>query len=363
MKVIKPLVCFYQEEQFIYSTNYVLHTCKPEQSINDFLNHLEKTYKDDLRVVQINFEYENQDLFKQQQALYQADKASVFILNQYEILSQKELFTKINNTLTLMNHEFKPLESKEDFTAKVEKIKTEIKLGRIYQVNLTAPLMSETTYTSEKIFKNYFLKFTGAYKALLPLARFDLISFSPELFLRKQSNKLKTQPIKGSLPHSADFEKDLIGNRKEEAELSMIVDLLRNDLNRLATDSQAVVTKHRELMQLGYIQHTFSEIEVETTKNLAEVLAATAPGGSISGCPKVESLKVIAELETYKRQAYTGALGWWKDNNFCLNLSIRTFIKKENQLYYHAGCGIVYDSDANKEWDEFLLKTGQLNVR
>jgi anthranilate/para-aminobenzoate synthase component I len=116
-------------------------------------------------------------------------------------------------------------------------------------------------------------------------------------------------------------------------------------------------------MQLGYIQHTFSEIEVETTKNLAEVLAATAPGGSISGCPKVESLKVIAELETYKRQAYTGALGWWKDNNFCLNLSIRTFIKKENQLYYHAGCGIVYDSDANKEWDEFLLKTGQLNVR
>lgn len=361
---MKPVVCFYQEDQFIYSTNYVLHTCSHSVSVTDFLQSIEKSYKDELKIIQVNFEFENSELFSHQKALYESDKASVFVINHYEILSQKELFSRINNTLTLMNHEFKPLEQKDSFIAKVNKIKTEISQGRIYQVNLTAPLVSETTYSSEKIFKNYFQKFSGAYKAFLPLKDYEIISFSPELFLKKQNNKLKTQPIKGSLPNEKDFQKGLIDNKKEEAELSMIVDLLRNDLNQVADeDSSAQVTLHRASMQLGYIQHTYSEIEVTSSKSLSEILQATAPGGSISGCPKIESLKVIAENEIYKRQAYTGCIGWWKDNNFCLNLSIRTFIKSQNQIFYHAGCGIVYDSQAEHEWDEFLLKTGQLNVR
>lgn len=164
-------------------------------------------------------------------------------------------------------------------------------------------------------------------------------------------------------PDQPRLKQELINNPKEDAELSMIVDLLRNDLNHVEKESSAQVTAHREVMKLGYIQHTYSEIEIETDKSLPEILRSTMPGGSISGCPKTESLKLIAELETYKRQAYTGTIGWWKDNNFSLNIAIRSFMKYKNQLFYHAGCGIVYDSDSQKEWDEFLLKAGSLNLK
>lgn len=360
---MKPLICFYQDDQFIYSNNYVLHSCKPEMSIAEFLDSVEAEFKKELKVIQINFEYENNELFKDQLELYPSDKASVFVLNQYEIMTQKQLFSKIPSTLTTLLHQFSPLEKKELFIDKIQQIKQEITNGRFYQVNLTAPIVSETNYTAEKIFKNYFETFGGAYKALLPLPSYDLISFSPELFLKKNQQKLKTQPIKGSLSQDSDFEKDLLKNTKEEAELSMIVDLLRNDLNRIEEGNSAKVTLHRAPLKLGYIQHTYSEIEIDTFKSLSQILAATLPGGSISGCPKIESLKVISELELYKRQAYTGTLGWWKDGNFCLNMTIRTFMRVQNQLYYHAGCGIVYDSDPEKEWAEFIIKTGTLNVK
>ncbi len=360
---MKPLICFYRDNQYIYSNNYVLHTCKAEVQVSEFLNSMEAEFKNELKIIQINFEYENTRLFSDKIELYPADKASVFVLNEYQILSQPQLFNKIPSTITTLIHQFKPLEEKENFISKIGKIKKEISAGRLYQVNLTAPLVSESNYSAEIIFKNYFDKFSGLYKALLPLAHYELISFSPELFLKKQQNKLITQPIKGSLANSADFANELIGNPKEEAELSMIVDLLRNDFNRIEESNSARVSVHRAPLKLGYIQHTYSEIEIETFKNLSQILKATLPGGSISGCPKIESLKVISELEPYKRQAYTGTLGWWKDNNFCLNLTIRSFMKAQNNLFYHAGCGIVYDSIAEKEWNEFILKTGSLNVQ
>lgn len=359
---MKTLVCFYQDDQYLHSDNYVLHTCKPEMSVYDFLKSIENTFKKELKVIQINFEFENTTLYENQKALYPSGKASVFVLNQYEILSAKQLMSKIPNTLTTLTHQFKCLEEKENFIFKASKIKSEIAAGRVYQTNLTAPLVSETPYSAEKIFKNYFEKFSGHYKALLPLAEYDLISFSPELFLKKQNNKLKTQPIKGSASENPASEKDLLSSPKEKAELSMIVDLLRNDLNKIEPANSAKVVAHRQMLKLGYIQHTYSEIEIDTEKSLPEVLLSAMPGGSISGCPKIESLKLISELETYKRQAYTGTLGWWKDNNFSLNITIRSFMKHKNQLFYHAGCGIVYDSVVEKEWDEFLLKTGTLNV-
>lgn len=360
---MKPLICFYQGDQYIWSNNYVLHTCKPEQTVTEFLTSVDADFKKELKIVQVNFEFENTQLFNDKLELYESDKASVFVLNTHEILTEKQLFLKIPSTITVLAHQFSPLETKETFIEKIQAIKKEIAEGRLYQVNLTAPLVSETSYTSEKIFKNYFEKFGGAYKALLPMLHYDLISFSPELFLKKNQQKLKTQPIKGSLPVASDFEKDLLKSEKEEAELSMIVDLLRNDLNRLETESSAKVNVHRAALKLSYIQHTYSEIEIDTFKSLPEILEATLPGGSISGCPKLESLQVISEQELYKRQAYAGTLGWWKDGNFCLNMTIRTFMKFKTQLFYHAGCGIVYDSDPEKEWNEFIAKTGAMNVK
>ena len=360
---MKPLICFYRENQFIYSEDYILKYCSAEKRIADFLNEIEAQYKSDLKVVQVNFEYENTALFAGKKELYPSDKASVFILNRYSFLTAEQLLAALPESTEGAAHKFTVLEEKTSFLAKVNLIKKEISQGRIYQVNLTSPLVSLTTLPSEIIFKNYFSQFNGDYKAVLPLREYDLISFSPELFLKKHGTRLTTQPIKGSLALTGDFARDLVANKKEEAELSMIVDLLRNDFNRIEEAHSAAVTVHRAPLHLGYIQHTYSEIEIETARNLAAVLEATAPGGSISGCPKIESLKLISELEIYKRQAYTGTLGWWQNDDFCLNLSIRSFMKSQDRLFYHSGCGIVYDSDALKEWDEFIMKTGHLNVQ
>lgn len=357
---MKPLICFFQDNKYIYAVKYSLEACSEEQSVNEFLNSIENKFADKMKVVQINFEYENQKWFMHQKSLYTCAKASVFILDQYETLNEHDLLNRLSEKQ--FSADFASLESQATFIEKVNLIKKEIAAGRIYQVNLTAPLKSNCSASSEEIFKHYSAKFNGRYKALLPLEHCEAISLSPELFLQKTGTTLKTQPIKGSLAQNEELEKHLLLNKKEEAELSMIVDLLRNDLNRIESDSKASakVTKHRQVMQLGYIQHTYSEIQIETNKNLPEILRSTLPGGSISGCPKIESLKLISELEMFKRQIYTGTIGWWKKNEFSLNLSIRTFVKSNDELYYHSGCGIVYDSIAEREWNEFILKTGSL---
>jgi para-aminobenzoate synthetase component 1 len=353
--------CFYNQDEFLVSENYSVKHCPEETAVHDFLKDIEKNFYSEMKIVQNNFEYDSQNLFKNQKKLYDAPKACVFILKSYSIVPKKNILADAGSAQPDLK--FESLESKAVFIEKVNIIKREIAAGRVYQVNLTAPLFAHCPYPAESVFKTYCRDLNGDYQAFLPIKEdLQVICFSPELFLQKSGNSLCTRPIKGSLRNDLSFESDLLASKKEEAELSMIVDLLRNDLNRIEPKKSAEVTKHRAEMQLGYIQHSYSEIKIETEKNLPDIINCTFPGGSISGCPKIESLHLISELEMNQRQIYTGSIGWWKENEFTLNLAIRTFIQNQNLLFYHAGCGIVFDSDAEHEWDEFILKTGKLNA-
>ena len=176
--------------------------------------------------------------------------------------------------------------------------------------------------------------------------------------MEKNGSQLRTEPIKGTLATTVH---QLITSEKETAELSMIVDLLRNDLNAVC-ESPVVVKKHREVLDLGYTKHTYSEIQGHTKLNFPEILSSTLPGGSISGCPKIESLLAIQELEKSPRGFYTGSLGWWENSDFKLNITIRSFKKQNKKVSYYAGCGIVYDSNPDNEWQEFLNKAGPLKL-
>jgi len=361
---VKKLFCFYKNSEFIVSEDYRLLECGASTKLNEFLSDIQSRFSSQMKIVQINFEAGHETTnAKTQQPLYPSAKASVFVLHSFKSVNESLLPLELETSGIAEEIRFQSLESKSAFIEKVNIIKKEIAAGRLYQANLTAPLKASTAASAEEIFKKYSPSLNGYYKALLPLNNnCTVISFSPELFLQREKNILTTCPIKGSIKSDRSFETELIADNKEDAELSMIVDLLRNDLNRIEQAPSAEVTKHRAQMQLGYIQHTYSEIQIQTGKPLAEILECTLPGGSISGCPKTESLKVISELEPYRRQVYTGTIGWWQDNEFSLNLAIRTFIKHNDDLYYHAGCGIVYDSVAEKEWDEFILKTGRINA-
>jgi anthranilate/para-aminobenzoate synthase component I len=360
---MKPLICFYKNDLFIYSYEYSREECGVDVSVVDFLKSIERDHAREMKVIQLNFEFDQQNLFAGQTELYPAAKATVFFLKKFDLLNWDEVLKRLKPSPIKVIPEFKSLIKKSEFIEKVALIIRHIKAGRLYQANLTAALSCASSEPSESLFAHFQNFFRGQYKAFLPLENVDVLCFSPELFLQQERQVLTTKPIKGSLEKNKDFNNDLMKSTKENAELSMIVDLLRNDLNSVSDLHSAKVISHREKMQLGYIQHTYSEISVYSESPLSHVIGKTFPGGSISGCPKIESLKVIREVESVKRQVYTGSLGWWQNNDFCLNIAIRSLIHHDDNLFYNAGCGIVYDSTPDAEWEEFLLKTGALNVK
>lgn len=359
---MKPVISFFDGQKYIYSTDYKVLLCGLNVPVEKFLSDLENRFPSEMKILQINFDAFSEPAQNTTQLeLYASAKAAVFVLNNFDVLTIEQINLK-HQVTSSSQPEFKLLCSKNQFMEKVIAIKSMISEGRFYQVNLTYALKAELAEEPLNFFLRRYDSYRGKYKAFLPFDSHAIVSFSPELFIEKKSARLITRPIKGSLPANGHSQNELIKNEKEAAELSMIVDLLRNDLNSLETKNSAIVTKHRELMNLNYIQHTFSEIGIETEKPLSFILRNMMPGGSISGCPKKESLLAITELEPTKRSAYTGAIGWWQKNDFSLNIAIRTFVQSQQNYFYFAGCGIVYDSDPEKEFSELINKTGQLNV-
>jgi para-aminobenzoate synthetase component 1 len=191
-----------------------------------------------------------------------------------------------------------------------------------------------------------------------------LCSASPELFLAVHGDEVVTQPIKGTRRRTADeceahATGQLLASVKDAAELAMIVDLERNDLGRVCRFGSVQVTEPRAITTLPHVHHTVATIRgrLAEGRDLVDLLAATFPGGSITGAPKVRAMQIIAELEPAARSAYTGAIGYVGiDGSAVLNIAIRTAIVAGGQVHLHVGAGIVADSDPSAEYDETLAK-------
>jgi len=358
--VNRPLVCFYKNNSILISDQYELiqFSGQPNE-LSDFIKKIHSNHLNAIKIIQIDFDQKN---------------AHVFICQTFQILSRSEFENKMNpidftNRLFWDQLTYQPTIRKSEFIDKIKKIKQDISVGRYYQVNLTDRFTAKNKYQNDlwnneeflseliRVFKN----FNSRYPAYLPLQNKEILCCSPELFLRKQANTLVSEPIKGTLIQGQTHSDELINSDKENAELSMIVDLIRNDMNTIC-DQAVQVTAHRELMNIGYTTHTYSQITGQCTKPFWEILTAVLPGGSISGCPKIESLLAIQELENFDRGFYTGVMGWWKNDDFELNIAIRSFLKTGNSVQYFTGCGVVYDSDPESEWQEFLTKASQLKL-
>lgn len=339
---MKPLICFYEDKTFLYSTNYQLLT-NQNKSVFSFLAAVHQEYAQELKILQVDFDFQI---------------AHVFILKNYDIISSSQLNTDLKSVDLVFTSNI----SKQNFIKKINHIKQDIQNGRYYQVNFTSRFssLSETDISSWDLFKYYYNQFKSPYSAYLPLENKDILCYSPELFLEKKNQSIRTCPIKGTARKDDLFE-SLIKDQKENAELSMIVDLLRNDLQSVCA-KKVSVDEHRKELSLNYVTHTYSQISGTTSLHLPEILQNTLPAGSISGCPKKESVLAIHQLEDGPRGFYTGCIGWWKDSDFTLNLAIRSFLFKNKNLSYFSGCGIVYDSDPEKEWSEFHQKAKHLII-
>lgn len=246
-----------------------------------------------------------------------------------------------------------------------KKIKKGLYDGRIYQINLAQRLEIPFEQSASGLFRRLVESHPAPYASYLHTGDTEIVSISPERFMFVEGRDIETCPIKGTARRGKTPQEDekikqeLIDSIKEDAELSMIVDLERNDIGKVCEYGSVVVPKHREAIPYPTIWQIVSTVrgKLRSDVTLFDVLRATFPGGSIIGTPKIEAMKMIEELEPVKRGVYTGSIGWLDyRGNMDLSIAIRTLIVKDKKAYLHVGGGVVMDSDEEKEYDETWVK-------
>jgi para-aminobenzoate synthetase component 1 len=257
--------------------------------------------------------------------------------------------------------------SREEFIELVRRAQRYIRAGDIYQVNLAQRLRSAATVTPWQFFRRLTDLSPAPYAAFLDWGDLQIISSSPELFLRLSGGHIQTRPIKGTRPRSADPTRDaqltyeLQTSAKEMSELVMITDLLRNDLGRICAYGSVQVPELVRLERYPQVQHLVSTVEGQLRQGMTHfaAFASCFPGGSVTGAPKIRAMEIIDELEPVTRGPYTGSIGYLGFNRESrLNIAIRTALCHCGEYYFHAGAGIVADSIPEAEYEETMAKAG-----
>jgi para-aminobenzoate synthetase/4-amino-4-deoxychorismate lyase len=267
--------------------------------------------------------------------------------------------------------------SEEEFTSAINRIREYIAAGDTYQVNYTFRLRFDAFGPVASLYCRLRERQPVPYGALVTLPDGGaLLSLSPELFVRHEDGRLLTRPMKGTAPATGVDEVDaeraraLALDTKNRAENLMIVDLLRNDLGRVAATGSVEVPALFDVRRYGHVLQMTSTVEalLRIDATLAEIFAALYPCGSITGAPKRRTMEIIRELESAPRGIYTGAIGWFDPpaegrsiGDFCLSVPIRTLALQApsggvRRGELGVGAGIVYDSDAADEFAECRLK-------
>lgn len=259
--------------------------------------------------------------------------------------------------------------SKSDYLKKISEIKKFLKDGESYQVNFSHRFSYETTEEAWDIFKRLCRINPSPFSCYIEHPEFTVISSSPEKLMSVTDGLVETKPIKGTRARGKTKEddviavKDLLGSKKDEAELTMIVDLMRNDLGRVCEPRSVKVLDHRTVEKFSHVMHTVTTIQGRLKKGMSivDLVSAVFPGGSVTGCPKKRTLEIIAKLEDFHRDFYCGSAGYFSvSGNMSLNILIRTMVYRFGEIYFHSGGGIVADSDGEAEFNETLDKAQAL---
>lgn len=250
---------------------------------------------------------------------------------------------------------------KSEYLARIQDIKTLLSEGVTYQVNFTFRLEALAPAEPAHLFATLVADQPPPYGTLFLSDRTSLISLSPELFFESQDGHVRCRPMKGtSLSHN------LTQSEKDRAENVMVVDMIRNDLGRIAKVGSVRTTSLFDLEHYPSLNQMTSTVEADSDANLKSLFEALFPCSSIVGAPKVSTMRQIKDLESSPRGVYTGAIGLiWPGPAARFSVGIRTIEARpgEQELVYGVGSGIVWDSDPEAEWDECLLKAKALEHR
>lgn len=256
----------------------------------------------------------------------------------------------------------------EGWAERIGEIREAIARGSVYQVNLTRRVTVPSKVDSDWLAARLYSDNPVPYGLHIATADFAITSNSPELFVRCDLGRrtVESSPIKGTVPRFSHPGEDarairsLQTSEKDLAEHVMIVDLVRNDLGRVAVPGSVRVPDLEIVKSFSHLHHLESTVKATLLPQMAisDILLAAFPGGSVTGAPKRASLSYIRNLEPVPRGPYTGAIGYVRgDGTAVFNVGIRTAILSAAGVDYHSGCGIVWDSDAAAEWEESEVKS------
>jgi len=259
--------------------------------------------------------------------------------------------------------------SREEYGAKFRQVQDYLRAGDCYQVNLAQRFQAQYEGSEWQAFLRLSASNRAPFSAFIRLPHNTVISVSPERFLWLNDHHIQTRPIKGTLPRLPDAADDvrqaerLAASAKDRAENLMIVDLLRNDIGRVASPGSVRVPELFVVEAFPAVHHLVSTIEAQLPAELhaADLLRACFPGGSITGAPKVRAMEIIEELEPQRRTAYCGSIGYLSVcGTMDTNITIRTLVTDRGSIYCWAGGGIVADSEEQAEYQETFDKVGRI---
>ena len=263
------------------------------------------------------------------------------------------------------NIEVTPNFEKEEYKQAVDDMIRYIIEGDIYITNMTQQLKVKSDKKPLDVFYDLRENNPSPFGGYMDYGDFQIVCASPERFLKMKQGHVNTRPIKGTRKRGETSEEDLFMRRelenseKDKSELLMIVDLERNDLNRVCRPGSVKVTELFTVEEYATVFHLVSDIEgeLEEGKTVMDLLEAAFPGGSITGAPKYRAMEIIDELENNQRNLYTGSIGYLTLDGDCdFNIVIRTALHKDGMYYLGVGGGITAESDLEFEYEETLQK-------
>lgn len=261
--------------------------------------------------------------------------------------------------------EFESGFTRDEYLEAVSAVKEYILAGDIYQANISQRFSAPLVEPAWSLYRRLRVLNAAPFSAYLNFGDFAVASSSPERFVKVKGRRIETRPIKGTTRRSEDpvederYKRELLDSAKDHAELSMIVDLERNDLGRVCDYGSVVVEEHAVLESYATVHHLVSTVSgnLHRHRDVIDLLKSSWPGGSITGAPKIRSMEIIDELEPTARSVYTGGIGYLGfDGTHDINIAIRTMIISGGRVRFQVGGGIVADSDPEAEFQETLDK-------
>lgn len=276
----------------------------------------------------------------------------------------------VDTMATLPHSTIEPSVTREQYLTDLQRVIDYIYAGDIYQANLTQRFSLDWGGDAWNLYSQLHKQNPAPFAAFLPYPDFQVLCSSPERFIRIQSDgQIETRPIKGTRPReespSADQQRavELQNSSKDRAELTMIIDLERNDIGRICKFGTVKVPDLIRLEKYPTVWHLVSTITGQLLPGLtpSDILRAVFPGGSITGAPKIRAMEIIEEMEPHTRGLYTGSIGYMGfDGAWDFNIVIRTILLKDGKAFIHVGGGIVADSKPEDEYNETLDKAKAL---